>query len=101
LLWNVRTTTAVDEEMRARLLDKLGSRLDGEGILRIVASDRRSQRQNRESAEERLAETVRKALVVPRKRRPTKPSRASKEKRLTDKKRRGSTKANRRKDSFD
>jgi ribosome-associated protein len=101
LLWNVRTTTAVDEEMRARLLDKLASRLDGEGVLRIVASDRRSQRQNRESAEERLADTVRKALVVPRKRRPTKPSRASKEKRLTDKKRRGSTKANRRKDSFD
>ena len=101
LLWNVRTTTAVDEEMRSRLLDKLASRLDGEGTLRIVASDRRSQRQNRESAEERLAETVRKALVVPRKRRPTKPSRASKEKRLTDKKRRGSTKANRRKDSFD
>jgi ribosome-associated protein len=101
LLWNVRTTTALDEEMRARALDKLASRLDGEGILRIVASDRRSQRQNRESAEERLIETVRKALVVPRKRRPTKPSRASKEKRLTEKKRRGDTKANRRKDSFD
>jgi ribosome-associated protein len=101
ILWNVRTSTALDDETRARLIEKLATRIDGEGVIRVVASDRRSQRQNRESAEERLAELVRKALVVPKKRRATKPSRASKEKRISEKKKRGETKAARRKDGFD
>jgi ribosome-associated protein len=82
-------------------MDKLATRIDGDGTIRVVASDRRSQRQNRESAEDRLVELVRKALVVQKKRRPTKPSRASKEKRISEKKKRGETKAGRRKDSFD
>lgn len=101
ILWNVRTSAALDEETRARLVEKLATRIDGEGVIRVVASDRRSQRQNRESAEQRLAELVRKALVIPKKRRATRPSRASKEKRITEKKRRGETKAARRKDRFD
>ena len=101
ILWNVRTSGALDDETRARLMEKLATRIDGDGTIRVVASDRRSQRQNRESAEERLAELVRKALVVQKKRRPTKPSRASKEKRISEKKKRGETKAGRRKDSFD
>lgn len=101
ILWNPRTSAALDDETRARLLEKLATRIDSEGLIRVVASDRRSQRQNRESAEERLAELVRKALVIPKKRRPTKPSRASKERRISEKKKRGETKAGRRKDSFD
>ena len=98
LLWDVTNSTAVSDEQRARLLTKLAARLDATGSLRIVASDRRSQRQNRAAAEERLAEVVRNALVVPKKRRPTKPSRASKEKRIDEKKRRSETKKNRRSD---
>ena len=101
LMWNVRTSAALDDETRERLMVRLATKLDGEGTLRVVASDRRSQRQNRESAEGRLAEMVRRALVVQKKRRPTKPSKASKEKRISEKKRRGETKAGRRKDSFD
>jgi ribosome-associated protein len=101
LLWNVRTSTVLDEETRTRLLARLDTKLDGDGVLRVVASDRRSQLQNRESAEERMAELIRKALIVQKKRRATKPSRAAKEKRLSEKKRRGETKAARRKDSFD
>ena len=98
LLWDVTNSTAVSDEQRARLLTKLAARLDATGWLRIVASDRRSQQQNRAAAEERLAEVVRNALVVPKKRRPTKPSRASKEKRIGEKKRRSETKKNRRAD---
>ena len=101
ILWNPRTSAALDDATRARLLEKLATRIDSEGLIRVVASDRRSQRQNRESAEERLAELVRKALVIPKKRRPTRPSRASKERRISEKKKRGETKAGRRKDSFD
>lgn len=98
LVWNIANSTAVSDEQRGRLMTKLGSRLDATGALRVVASDRRSQQQNRAAAEERLAEVVRKALVVPKKRRPTKPSKASKERRISEKKRRGETKKHRRGD---
>ncbi|HEX6059445.1 MAG TPA: alternative ribosome rescue aminoacyl-tRNA hydrolase ArfB [Gemmatimonadaceae bacterium] len=96
LLWNPSRSRALDERSRARLLDKLASRLDAEGNIRVVAADRRSQLQNRQSAESRLAELVRKALVVPKPRKKTKPTRASKERRLDEKKRRGERKKGRR-----
>ena len=96
LLWDLAGSTAVTDDQKDRLRSKLSGRLDSEGKVRVVASDRRSQQQNRQSAESRLVDLVRRALVIPKKRRPTKPTRASKEKRLTDKKRRGERKRNRR-----
>lgn len=100
LLWNVRTTSALDADARHRVETKLASRLDGEGNLRVVSSARRSQLQNREAAEERLIELVRAALVVPKKRRATKPTRAAKEARLAGK-RLQSERKRRRKSGFD
>jgi ribosome-associated protein len=96
LLWNVRASAALDDAQRSQLLERLASRIDGQGNVRVVASDSRSQRQNRERAEERLAILLRDALVVKKKRRPTRPSRASKEERLSEKKKRGERKRNRR-----
>ena len=84
------------DDERARLAERLASRLDGEGWLRVVASDSRSQRQNRERAEARLADLVRRALVVPRARRPTKPSRAARQARLDEKRKQSGKKAQRR-----
>jgi ribosome-associated protein len=101
LLWNVRTTQALDDTQRVRVATKLASRLDGEGWLRVVSSARRSQGQNREAAEERLSALIRGALVVPKRRKPTKPSRGAKEARLAEKKKRGDTKRQRRPDSYD
>lgn len=94
--WNARTSAALSEAERARVLLALAARLDGEGTLRVVASDTRSQRQNRDLAEARLAELVRRALVVPRKRKKTKPTRGSVERRLESKKRLGDKKRARR-----
>lgn len=96
LVWNVGASRALTDEQRERVLHKLSSRLDSDRNLRVVASDRRSQRQNRESAELRLAELVRDALVVPKKRRPTKPSRAAKQARLDSKRRTSDKKRERR-----
>jgi ribosome-associated protein len=101
LLWNVRTTSALDAEARARVETKLASRLDGAGWLRVVSSERRSQSQNREEAEARLARLVRGALVVPKRRKPTKVPRGAKEARLSTKRKRGDTKRQRRADSDD
>ena len=96
LVWNVQASRALTDDQRQRVMQKLSSRLDGDGNLRIVASDRRSQRQNRESAEARMADLVREALVVPKKRRPTKPSRAAKQARLDSKRRLSEKKRERR-----
>lgn len=96
LVWNVAASRALTDEQRERALQKLSSRLDGERNLRVVASDRRSQRQNRESAEERMAELVRQALIIPKKRRPTKPTRAAKQARLESKRRLSDKKRERR-----
>jgi ribosome-associated protein len=98
LLWSPARSAALDDAQRALLVEKLAGRIDGEGNVRVVASDSRSQRQNRERAEERLATLVRDALTVRKKRRPTKPGRAAKEARLSEKKKRGDRKRERRGD---
>ena len=84
--WNIRESRALTDAERERLLDRLASRLSEEGAIRTVASDTRSQLRNREAAERRLAETIAKALIVQKKRRPTRRPRAANEARLTEKK---------------
>jgi len=101
IFWNILGSRALDEDQRARLLGRLSSRLTSDGSIRVVASDMRSQTRNRELAEERLADLVRRALIVPKKRRATKPTKASREARLESKKRHSTKKAERRKKSFD
>jgi len=101
IFWNVLESRALDDAQRSRLREKLASRLTTDGSIRVVASDMRSQSRNRELAEERLADLVRRALIIPKKRRATKPSRAAKEARLESKKRHSTKKAERGKKSFD
>jgi ribosome-associated protein len=101
IFWNILASRALDEEQRNRLREKLASRMTSDGSVRVVASDMRSQSRNRELAEERLADLVRRALVIPKKRRATKPTKASKEARLESKKRHSTKKAQRRNSGFD
>lgn len=101
IFWNILSSRALTADQRARLRQKLGSRLTGEGSIRVVASDMRSQARNREIAEERLADLVARALIVAKKRRPTKPTRASKEARLDAKRRHSTKKRDRSERSFD
>ncbi|MBK5189203.1 MAG: aminoacyl-tRNA hydrolase [Gemmatimonadaceae bacterium] len=101
LLWNIASTRAIPEELREGVLQRLRSRTNADGFIRIVSSEHRSQLRNREAAEERLAKLVRGALTVPRARRKTAPTRASKEARLESKKRRAEIKKRRAKDDFE
>ena len=94
--WRPGTSAALTEAQRARVVQKLGGRLDRSGAMRVVAADTRSQSRNRELAETRLADAVRVALLIPKVRRATKPTRASKERRLDAKKRGGEKKRDRR-----
>jgi len=101
VFWNILASRALDESQRNTLREKLSSRMTTDGSIRVVASDMRSQTRNRELAEERLVDLVRRALIVPKKRRATKPTHASREARLESKKRHSTKKAERRRNSFD
>ncbi len=94
--WDVANSPSVSPEQRARLLDRLGPRLDSSGRLRLVSSGSRSQLRNREDVTARLQSVVAAALAVRKKRKATKPSRAAKAARLEAKRRRAETKRHRR-----
>jgi ribosome-associated protein len=94
--WNLDQSRALTPDERARAREKLGNRVDADGTLRVVSSESRSQRRNRDLAEGRLAELVRRALVIPKPRRATKPHRGAKEARLRDKREQSTRKKTRR-----
>lgn len=94
--WDIGSSPSLDEATRARLLERLASKLDAEGRLRIVSGASRSQLQNRVAVTERLARVAADALHVPKQRRKTKPSRAAKAARLEEKRKRADLKASRR-----
>jgi len=96
LRWSVAESRVLSDGQRARLLSRLEARLTRTGELVVHADRTRSQASNREDARARLAEIVRAALHVPKRRRPTKPTKGSQRRRLSEKKRRSDTKRQRR-----
>src|SRR5437867_4242081 len=80
--WDVAGSPTLTPEQRAQLLERLRTRLDSTGRLRLVSSGSRSQLRNREDVTARLQSVVAAALAVRKKRKATKPSRACKAARL-------------------
>jgi ribosome-associated protein len=102
LRFDVMRSESLSEPVRERLLRLAGRRATDEGVIVIRAERHRTQERNREDARTRLAELVREALYVPKKRVATKPSRASKARRVDSKVKRGNVKKLRRsRPSFD
>jgi ribosome-associated protein len=89
-IFDVEASAALSAVQKRRVVTRAGP------VLRAVAQDERSQWRNRELATERLVESLREALRVPRKRRPTRPTQASVERRLEQKRRRSDVKRLRR-----
>lgn len=87
LRFDVKTSSSLSDEVRARILTKLASRLTTEGVLIIKASRFRSQERNKQDALERFFNMLEHAIFIPKKRKKTKPTHASKERRLETKKR--------------
>ena len=88
LRFDVAHSPSLPEPLRARLLARRDRRLTADGVLVIQANRFRDQARNREDARERLAEIIRAAQHVPKKRVATKPTRASQERRIASKKKR-------------
>jgi len=89
-VFDVEASNALSDAQKRRVVAKAGP------VLRAIAQDERSQLRNKDLATERLVESLREALRVPRRRVPTKPSAASRERRLEQKKRRSQVKRLRR-----
>jgi len=79
-----------------RLKALAGSKLTADGDILILASEYRTQEQNRQAARDRLTELIKSALRAPKHRRPTRPSYGSKQRRLEGKKLRSGIKRSRR-----
>lgn len=78
---------------KARLRRLAGRRWTKEGAVLITAQSHRSQAANREEAREKLAALIAEALIVPKRRRPTRPSLSARRKRMDEKTKRGAVKA--------
>ena len=89
-VFDVEASSALTDAQKRRVVERAGP------VIRAVAQDERSQLRNRELALERLAERLRDALRVRRRRVPTSPSPAATERRLEEKRRRSRTKRLRR-----
>lgn len=98
--WNVPNSQVLTESQKARILQKLQAKLTSDGDLIIYDSTTRSQHQNKEQALSRLAEELRQALHVPKKRMRTRVSVAVKEARLRSKSQRSEVKKMRNKKNF-
>lgn len=101
LSFDVKTSNALSNREKERLLLKLGHRLTKENMLLLQCDESRSQHKNKDLAIKRFLEVIENALKVPKKRRKTKPSRSSIEKRLKSKKKAAQKKVNRGKPEMD
>ena len=80
------------DDRKARVRERLASRINREGVLRVTSQVARSQSENRDRALARMEELLRESLVEQKARRKTRVPKGVKEKRLDEKKKRGETK---------
>jgi ribosome-associated protein len=92
LRWDVPASGALTTAQRARVMERLSSRLTTDGVLILFGSEHKSQHRNREAVIARFQSIVGEALTPPKTRRRTRPTRGSKERRLRSKKHRGQIK---------
>ncbi len=85
LVFDIETFEYFTDEEKALLKEKLQNRLDSEGLLHVVSQEDRSQLLNKEKTIAKLIDLLKKALIVQKKRKPTKIPKGIIEKRLKNK----------------
>ncbi|MGI4893537.1 MAG: alternative ribosome rescue aminoacyl-tRNA hydrolase ArfB [Janthinobacterium lividum] len=92
LSFDVARSSAVPEDLREQVLERLAGRLV-DGVLTVVASEHRAQLRNRAAAAQRMRELLAAACAPPPpRRRATKATKGSQRRRLAGKRQRGETK---------
>lgn len=92
LSFDLADSPSLSPEQKARVQERLASRVTKAGVLRVTAQRHRSQAANRKLAVERFASLLREALVEDAPRRPSKVPRRVNRRRLAEKRRRGELK---------
>jgi len=101
LRFNVRASPSLSEELKTRLVNLAGRRINRAGVLVIEAKRYRTQEKNREDALQRLVTLILKALQKPKIRKATRPSHSAKKIRMENKKKQSHLKQTRRKSASD
>jgi ribosome-associated protein len=96
LRFDLGGSSGLSEEQKARLRERLATRITKDGVLQVTSQRHRTQGANREAAVERFAELLRDNLREEPPRRKTRPSRASRARRVDAKRRQGQRKQERR-----
>ena len=100
LLFDIGASTSLGEGQKDRLRQRLATRINKQGVLRVVSQRHRTQAANRQAATERFVELLRAALRR-RRRVATRPSAKARAHRLDHKRRRSRLKSRRRRPSAD
>ena len=93
--WNLPLSSLLTYEQKALLHEKLAARITAEGQLLVKSQTERTQLANKQQVIRKMNLLVSKALVVRKKRKPTRATKASVEKRIDRKKKVGELKQNR------
>ena len=93
--WNIAASAQVNGDEKKLITGKLINKVNADGNLLVKSQVERSQLGNKLLVIEKMNTLVTKALIVPKKRKPTKPGKAAKEKRISTKKKAGEIKQTR------
>jgi ribosome-associated protein len=95
--WDIGMSDLVSEQQKILIKEKLANKINADGYLFVKSQTERSQLGNKQEVIRKINAFVEKALIVPKKRKPTKPNKAAKEKRINTKKKTGELKESRKK----
>jgi ribosome-associated protein len=95
VLFDVGNSPSLSEDQKRQITSKLSSRMDRQGVLRVVSQKHRSQEANRRAAVEHLQQLLQEALKPVPIRRKTRAPAAARERRLEEKRQRGRLKSQR------
>jgi ribosome-associated protein len=101
LLFDIDASSSLSESQKSRLRNRLATRINKRGVLRVSSQRHRTQAANRQAATERFVELVSAALRRRRRRVATHPSARARAHRLDHKRRRSRLKSRRRRPTAD
>ncbi|MGB1307839.1 MAG: alternative ribosome rescue aminoacyl-tRNA hydrolase ArfB [Oceanihabitans sp.] len=101
LSFNIETSKAFNETQKERLKEQLKNKITKANRILLQCGESRSQHKNKQIVIQRFLQLIKEALIIPKKRKPTKTPKAVKIKRLKNKRVNAEKKANRKKPKFD
>ena len=97
---HIDNSVFLTEAEKGIIKEKLANKITDAGYLQVKNQTERSQLANKELVIKKMNSIITKALIKPKKRKPTKPSKAAKERRIESKKKNADIKQGRKKIQF-